>query len=152
MREQLPTVIRPECGTTGGYNRHAKRREKPCRPCLDANRAYRRKWRAENVPPKSERTEPTRRPGCGTPPGYSAHHRAGEHACDDCKQAMTDKQVEHYHHGGGAEVQRRRRQTATSLRVNREAKQRERDRAKIDRLTRWSWPRRWQRLGRRDRT
>ena len=126
-----PTVFRTECGTRGGYNRHSKRHEIPCQPCLDANRAYRRAWRADNILPAHERTSPTDTGACGTPKGYMRHHRAGEHACPRCKAAQADERWQHYHRGGGAEVQRRRRGTATALRRDREADARKRHGAKI---------------------
>jgi WhiB family transcriptional regulator, redox-sensing transcriptional regulator len=35
-----------ECGSTGGYHRHRRRQELPCRPCLDAKAALGRAERA----------------------------------------------------------------------------------------------------------
>lgn len=34
------------CGTPGGYARHRRRGEPVDRACLDARRAYQRRWRA----------------------------------------------------------------------------------------------------------
>jgi hypothetical protein len=31
-------------GTTAGWQRHKKRGEEPCGPCLEANRKYKREW------------------------------------------------------------------------------------------------------------
>ena len=146
-----PPTITDRCGTRAGYEDHVKRRrERPCALCRDAWRVYQRDLRARRYVPPELRTDPTRRPGCGVPSGYSAHHRAGEHACGDCKQAMVAKQKEYYHHRGGNEVQRRRRSTATSQRLSRERHQRKADQARLDKLDRLSRPRRWwQRLTRR---
>jgi hypothetical protein len=49
------------------------------------------------APTPTQRTasSPGRKPiygsGCGTPAGYSAHHRRGEVACDPCKAASAAK-------------------------------------------------------------
>lgn len=125
------TVIREQCGTLSGYHRHSKRHEVACQPCLDANREYRRAWRTKAIPPASERTESTNDPRCGSPAGYSAHHRRGERACAGCKAAMNVKQHTYYHEGAGDDVQRRRRRTATSRRLDREGKARRAHTAKI---------------------
>ena len=44
-----PTRVRravPECGTCSGYARHIRKKETPCRPCLDARGQYQREHRA----------------------------------------------------------------------------------------------------------
>ena len=128
-----PTLTE-QCGTTRGYHAHHRRGERPCQPCLDANRAYRRGLRADRYVPKEQRTEPTDTGACGTPKGYQRHTAAGEHACADCKQAMTDRQHDYYHRGGGDEVQRRRRGTATYKRLDREGHQRREDQRRLDEL------------------
>lgn len=43
-----PNVL--PCGTTSGYFRHKRDREKPCRECLDARAIYRRARRAAKNP------------------------------------------------------------------------------------------------------
>ena len=147
MNTKPPPTIRPDlCGTTRGYNKHHREGEQPCQPCLDAQRDYRRAYRARTVPPAAQRTDPADTGACGTPKGYQRHHRAGQHACDACKQAMTDHQHDYYHHRGGAEVQRRRRRTETYRRRDREAKRRRHAQAILDRQTLTDTaPSRWRR-------
>lgn len=117
-----------------GYNKHHREGEKPCQPCVDVNRAYRRELRAAKYVPKEQRTEPTDTGACGTTKGYQRHTAAGEHACPACLEAVNDKQYDYYHHRGGAESQRRRRRTDTSRRLGRERKQRRKDQRSIDEL------------------
>jgi hypothetical protein len=35
----------PQCGSTGGYRQHLKRKETPCEPCRQANAEYCRNYR-----------------------------------------------------------------------------------------------------------
>ena len=144
-----PPTLTEQCGTTRGYRAHHRRGERPCQLCIDANRVYRRGLRTRRFIPASRRTEPTDTGACGSPKGYQRHHRAGEHACGDCKAAMNTRQYDYYHHQGGAESQRRRRRTDTSRRLDRERKQRRQDETALDRQTlaepepsRWrrAWP------------
>jgi hypothetical protein len=53
----LPTEIGPggnftkaiEHGTQSGFRAHMYRKEKPCRPCLDAHNAYQKQYRASRA-------------------------------------------------------------------------------------------------------
>lgn len=130
-----PPVIRPGwCGSRRGYRKHHREGEQPCRPCLDANRDYRRELAARRYVPPERRTEPTDTGACGSARGYARHHAAGEHACDACKRSQADTMREHYHHGGGAEVQRRRRRTEMAMRRDRESHQRRKHQQQLDLL------------------
>lgn len=42
----MPRIAK--CGTYSGWNRHIKRGEEPCDPCVLAQRAYAADWRASN--------------------------------------------------------------------------------------------------------
>ena len=135
-RAKPPPVIRPGwCGSIKGYNKHHREGERPCQPCLDANRAYRRELTARRFVPADQRTEPTDTGACGSPKGYQRHHAAGEHACPACLEAMNERQHDYYHHQGGAEVQRRRRRTETYRRTDREHYRRRQHQRQLDRLT-----------------
>jgi len=37
-----------ECGTRQGYQKHKRRKEDACEPCLVAQREYKREWRARS--------------------------------------------------------------------------------------------------------
>lgn len=41
-----PRLDIPEHGTYSGYARHIRKKETPCRPCLDARGHYQREYRA----------------------------------------------------------------------------------------------------------
>lgn len=68
------------CGTQAAYQRHRKRGETPCQPCVEANRAYMRKWRGGDLSPRE--LEP-----CGTRAAYMRHRRNDEEPCQACKDA-----------------------------------------------------------------
>ena len=62
------------CGSWGGYLRHYKRKEAPCRGCLDAI----------GLKP------------CGTTAAYQRHRKRGEPICDPCRLAMNVHQKARY--------------------------------------------------------
>ncbi|MFW5415064.1 hypothetical protein J0910_00520 [Nocardiopsis sp. CNT-189] len=75
-----------ECGTYAGYQRHLRRREDPCGPCREANRAK---------PQKADGYASTRRRkpiAHGTERGYRQHLYRGEQTCADCRRAVRDAQ------------------------------------------------------------
>jgi hypothetical protein len=51
--DKAPTVIREDCGTTRGYNKHRRLKEQTCEQCRSANAADFRKKYAKN--PQAER-------------------------------------------------------------------------------------------------
>lgn len=87
MTGKPPPTITTACGTTRGYAARHRLGERPCRPCLDANRTYRSELQACRFTPPAQRTDPTDTGAGGK--GYQRHHRAGEHACDARKAACT---------------------------------------------------------------
>ena len=120
-----PTIT-DRCGARRGYDAHQRRGERPCQPCLDANRAYRREWRPRTCHPSPSAPTPPDAPAAARLPGYSRPPPCGRARVPALQgRSCPSKQIDYYHHGGGAEVQRRRRQTATSQRLDREAGQRE---------------------------
>lgn len=64
-----------------------------------ADAEYQRRWRAEKA--RQEGREPGK-PGrpqtqpCGTVAAYKRHQRAGEHACQPCRDAWSENQREMY--------------------------------------------------------
>jgi WhiB family transcriptional regulator, redox-sensing transcriptional regulator len=81
VAERAPKVRRTaEHGTTGGYQAHYRRGEKPCAPCqqADTQRQRARRQRSGLAPRKAV---------CGTTSGYQAHRRRQEPACDPCKES-----------------------------------------------------------------
>ena len=68
--------------------------------CAEATvQAWGREWgligkpAPKSAPPSDTRAAPTWRPVCGTASGYSAHYRAGERYCDDCRAANTARKA-----------------------------------------------------------
>lgn len=82
-RKKRAAEFNPDmCGTTAGYNRHRKARNKICAPCLQAER--------ERTGAKARQE----RALCGTKTGYSRHHREGTPPCQECREAKNTWQRE----------------------------------------------------------
>jgi hypothetical protein len=78
-------AIKP-CGTKAAARRHQRRGERPCEPCLEAQRGGPR--------------QPARVARCGTPSGYNRHRRLREPACRPCLDANAE--VTAHYQGKGA--------------------------------------------------
>lgn len=77
---RTPPVLRPNCGTVAGYERHRSYGEHPCDPCRDANR--------ERL--KNKRVAAKSKVRCGTSAGYRRHRLNGEDPCRPCQVAQDD--------------------------------------------------------------
>ena len=77
------------CGTASGYNRHRRKKEKACQPCVAANREANRKKDAQRRAKKRAEKEgrvKVLKP-CGTSAAAKRHQRNGEPLCDACQEA-----------------------------------------------------------------
>ena len=87
----------PERGTTGGYARHIRRKERPCFSCRQAHnlansirgKERRAEKRGERPPRGPQRRKVAE---CATTGGYEAHLRRSETPCDECKEAKAEYQ------------------------------------------------------------
>ena len=75
------------------HNRAGDKGDQICQPCRDARQAVRaaaRKAKGLRPGPK-----PIYGTGCGSPAGYTAHLRADERPCDDCRAAYNARKREY---------------------------------------------------------
>lgn len=74
-------------GTRSGYQKHRRRGEEPCEPCLVAKQAEQNARRRE-VRASEGKTPRARVAACGTSSGYQAHKRRQERPCLECVDAQ----------------------------------------------------------------
>lgn len=73
-----------ECGTHSGYTAHRREDQEPCRPCRDANAAYKR--RRMHAPKEPALLPPINH---GTHNGARQHYYRGEKPCEPCRDAYN---------------------------------------------------------------
>lgn len=86
------------CGTYPAYARHLRHGERPCQPCKQALRDYKRDQTARRAAAKAAKQEtapkPTGRPvtqPCGTDAAYRRHLDRNETPCVDCRRAHSTR-------------------------------------------------------------
>lgn len=85
--DQDPTKHK-DCGTDKGYQRHRRRKEQACIPCLAAHTEA--EARREGRTPTGRRRRPG--PECGTRHGYVHHFTHGDRKpCLPCRLANAEK-------------------------------------------------------------
>lgn len=94
LREDERRGVRPSkkaqpCGTRAAYRRHLRRDEKPCEPCIEANREASGKERK----PRSAYSKPQTLAPCGTRSAYQRHLRRKEPIDEACRNA--NRQADH---------------------------------------------------------
>ncbi|QBZ72785.1 hypothetical protein SEA_GODONK_197 [Gordonia phage GodonK] len=105
-----PSIIREQCGTNAGYNKHVRMLEETCVECR----------KAHSVQTRKNRKELRERRGipeviCGTDRGYYRHIRLGEERCISCKNAHTEAERKRIRHRTGKEIKPRQFKRRPSL-------------------------------------